>query len=136
MTTTRWGEVLARVSRDGPENLDDLLRTYDPRSTDTGAEIFPPDVGLIPFASEFRDDDTIAIGVRVREAPSEPADLAVQLGTFALERDVEVVLLSYVDYSGLERFGFRTEKISGENEAAQAVCERQIASFWSLEVII
>lgn len=89
-----------------------------------------------PFAPEFRERDTIAVGVRLREARADPAELAVQLATFGLERDVEVVVLSHADYSGLERFGFRTERISGDSEEARAACERQVAAFWNLEVII
>lgn len=136
MTNTRWGDVLTRISRDHPENLDELLRVYDPRSADPGTEIFPEDAAPLPFELQFKDETTIVVGVRVRDAPADAADLAVQLGTFALERDVEVVVLSHLDYSGLERFGFRTERISGETEAARNRCERQLASFWNLEVII
>jgi chorismate synthase len=60
----------------------------------------------------------------------------VRLSAFAIERDVEVVVLSHADYSGLERFGFRTERISGSSQAARHACERQVAGFWRLEVII
>lgn len=136
MSTTRWADILARISCNYPENLDDLLRAHDPRSTSSGMEIFPEDVAPIPFAFEFKDDDTIVVGVRITKAPLDPADLAVQLGTFALERDVEVVVLSHLDDSGLEPFGFRTERISGESEAARTRCENQLARFWNMEVII
>ena len=91
---------------------------------------------MIPFAPEFREADMVAIGVRVSPPPPDPAGLAVQLATFALERNVEVIVLSHLDYSGLERFGFRTERISGGSEAARIACEKQVAGFWNLEVII
>lgn len=136
MSTNRWEDILARVSRNEPENLDGLLTPYDPRATTPGDEIFPEHVSVVPFASEFRSDDTIAIGVRVEEPLPDPAERAVQLGAFAIERNVEVVVLSHMDYSGFERFGFRTERISGKSEAARAACERQLAGFWHLEVII
>lgn len=136
MCTTRWETVIARVTRNDPANLDDLLRPLDGRSADPGRDLFPEAVGLIPFAPEFREPDTIAVGVRVQEPRSDAADLAVQLGTFAAERNVEVVVLSHIDYSGLERFGFRTERIAGDDPAARTACERQVATFWNLEVII
>ena len=90
----------------------------------------------MPFAPEFREADAIVIGVRVREPAPDPADLAVRLAAFGLERNAEVVVLSHRDYSGLERFGFRTERISGEDDSARTECEGQVASFWNLEVII
>lgn len=136
MTVSRWSDVLARISRSQPDSLDHLLRVYDPRSAQPGADVFPDEVCQLPFAPQFKREDTVVIGVRIKAIPADPADLAAQLSTFALERDVEVIVLSDLDYSGLEQFGFRLEKISGETEAARALCERQISAFWGLEVII
>ncbi|WMT92614.1 hypothetical protein [Pelagibacterium sp. H642] len=136
MTTDRWGDILTRISANYPENLDDLLAPLDPRTAKPGDEIFPDNVGLLPFASEFKADDTVVIGVRICEPPANPAELAAQFASFALERDVEMVVLSYPDYSSLEQFGFRTERICGKSEAARRLCESQLASFWNMEVII
>lgn len=70
----------------------------------------------------------IAIGVRLRQPREDLADFAVYLSTFAIERNVEAVVLSHLDYSGLERSGFRTERISGDTPEARTACE-QLAAF-------
>ena len=38
------------------------------------------------------------------------SDRAMLLAAFAIERDVQIVVLSEADRSGLERFGFRVER--------------------------
>lgn len=85
---------------------------------------------------QFKEEGGVAVGVRLREPPEDPAGLAGQLAAFGLERGVEIVVLSYPDYSGLERFGFRTERVVGATEVECAACERHLAAFWNLEVII
>ena len=137
MPTTRWEAVLARLTRHEPLDLDDLLRPLDPRAGgERGRDHLPAGVGLTPFAPQFKEEGGVAVGVRLREPPEDPAGLAGQLAAFGLERGVEVVVLSHPDYSGLERFGFRTERVVGATEAERAACERQLAAFWNLEVII
>lgn len=137
MPDPRWDTVLARLTRHQPDDLDDLLGPLDARRAATpGADAFPAGVGLNPFAPAWRAEGTVAIGVRVRTAPADPAGLAARLAAFALEREAEVVVLSEADYSGLERFGFRTERVAGPTPEAREACERQSADFWGLEVVL
>ena len=53
----------------------------------------------------------------------------MRLAAFAIERDVEIVVLSEADCSGFERFGFRVERIAGDTPEERAACEDQIRRF-------
>lgn len=136
MNTTPWQRILGRVTRQVAEDIDDLLRPYDHRARKVGRDLFPADVDRNPFTPDFHHEDTVVIGVRITEPRDDLADLAVQLGTFALEKQADIVVLNHLDYCGLERFGFRCERITGDTVEARAACERQVAAFWNLEAVI
>jgi hypothetical protein len=136
MSQSPWTTILSRVTREEAENIDDLLRPHDPRARRMGRDLFPTGVDRVPFTPAFRRDETVVVGVRVTQPREDYADFAVQLSAFALEKDVEIVVLSHLDYAGLERFGFRCERITGETPEAREACERQVAAFWNLEVVI
>jgi hypothetical protein len=40
------------------------------------------------------------------------------------------------DYSGIERFGFRTEKVAGKTEAERDACRDQLRQFWGIELTL
>jgi len=136
MSTAHYQTLLARVTTHGAEDIDAVLRPHDRRARKAGRDLFPLGVDRVPFTPEFRDPDTVAIGVRILEPKADLAELAVSLGTFALEKGAEIVVLNHVDYCGLERFGFRCERITGGSPEAREACERQVVAFWNLEVII
>ena len=118
MSTTPWQSILGRVTMQVAEDIDDLLRVYDARTRKAGRDLFPESVDKNPFTPDFHEEDTVVIGVRITETREDVADLAVQLGTFALEKQADIVVLNYLDYCGLERFGFRCERITGETDEA------------------
>jgi hypothetical protein len=60
----------------------------------------------------------------------------LRVAAFAIERNVEIVVLSETDYSGFERFGFRIERISGHCAETRAACEDQIRRFWNLDLVL
>ena len=136
MSTLHYQTILSRVTTHVAEDIDDLLRPYDGRARRGGRDLFPAGVDRVPFTPEFRAPETVVIGVRVLEARPDLADLAVQLSTFAMEKNAEIVVLNHLDYCGLERFGFRCERITGDTPEAREACERQVAAFWNMEVII
>jgi hypothetical protein len=78
----------------------------------------------------------ICVGLRVEAPPADAADQAMRLVAFALEKDVEIVVLSHVDRSGFEQFGFRIERIGGETPAAREACEDQIRRFWNIDTVL
>jgi hypothetical protein len=125
-----------RLTRAQPEDLDRLLCGFDPRARPPGQDIAPcPGPVLLPPLKLARDD-AIAVGVALSAPVGDPADVAFRLSALAIEQDVEVIVLSMPDYCGIERFGFRTEKVAGETEAERDACRDQLRQFWGIELTL
>ncbi|TPE48849.1 hypothetical protein [Amaricoccus solimangrovi] len=136
MDHARWTEILSRIDPRDAADIDDIAAAFEPRAAVPGRDIFPEVEGCLLPRAGFRREDAVAIGLRVTEEPADVADRAMRVTAFALERDVEVVVLSHVDRSGFERFGFRVERVSGDTEEARAACEDQIRRFWSIDLVL
>ena len=133
--TTRL-DALARITPIAPQDLDALLAPFDRRAGPPGQDLAPcPTPVRLPPAPLSRAD-AVAIGVHLTAPPPDPAALAFQLCAMAAEQDVEVVILCEADYSGLERFGLRTERIAGATEAERAACRDQLCQFWGIELVL
>ena len=114
-----------------------MLAPFDPRRGEGGRDVFPLPEGVLMPQAAMRRSDTVCIGLRAAaEATGDAADRAMRLAAFAIERDVEIVVLNESDRSGLERFGFRIEQISGDTPEARAACEDQIRRFWNLDLVL
>jgi hypothetical protein len=136
MTGKNSFATVNRLTRAQPEDLDRLLCGFDPRARPPGQDIAPcPGPVLLPPLKLARDD-AIAVGVALSAPVGDPADVAFRLGALAIEQDVEVIVLSMPDYSGIERFGFRTEKVAGETEAERDACRDQLRQFWGIELTL
>jgi hypothetical protein len=136
MTGKNSFATVNRLTRAQPENLDRLLCGFDPRARPPGQDIAPcPGPVLLPPLKLARDD-AIAVGVALSAPVGDPADVAFRLSALAIEQDVEVIVLSMPDYSGIERFGFRTEKVAGETEAERDACRDQLRQFWGIELTL
>ena len=137
MDSQRWSALLSRIVPRDACNLDDLTAALDPRRAATpGQDVFPD----LPTTSHpqgaFKRADTVCVGVRVVEALDDAPDRAIRLASLAEEQDLEVVVLAHVDVTGLERFGFRIERIAGATPEARAQCERQVVEFWSIDLVL
>ena len=105
---------MSRIGPQDADDLDELLAPFDRRQGAAGHDIFPlPEGVLMPHAA-LRRSDAVCIGLRAAAVDGTVADRAMRLAAFAIERDVEITVLSETDYSGFERFGFRIERIAGE----------------------
>jgi hypothetical protein len=136
MTGKNSFTTVNRLTRAQPEDLDRLLCGFDPRARPPGQDIAPcPGPVLLPPLKLARDD-AIAVGVALSAPVGDPADVAFRLSALAIEQDVEVIVLSMPDYSGIERFGFRTEKVAGETEAERDACRDQLRQFWGIELTL
>jgi hypothetical protein len=135
MNRERWTTLLRRVTRDCAADIDDLLAEFDPRQDPVGSDVFPEIPGELMPQVALKRPDAICVGVRIATAPADPADQALRLVGFAIEKDVEIVLLAQVDQTGFEPFGFRIERIAGEGAAAEA-CERQLCRFWNIDMVL
>lgn len=131
-----WHAILGRITTAGPEDLDPLIHGRAPRPRQ--GRVLPVSAGLPPAAELWQREDAAPsyIGVRICAPMTEPAQAALRLASAAIERRVFPIILSRLDTCGLERFGFRVERIPmGDPEAAIAA-EDQLARFWSLAIII
>jgi hypothetical protein len=137
MDPKQWNAILSRIGPHDADDLDALLAPFDLRRGPAGRDVFPlPDAVLMPHAAMKRAD-AVCVGLRVpRGGAADAADRALRIAAFAIERDVEIVLLNESDRSGLERFGFRSEQIVGDTPEARAACEQQIRRFWNLDLVL
>jgi hypothetical protein len=136
MDTARWTAILSRIDPRDAADIDDIARDFDPRAAVPGRDVFPDVEGCLMPRATFKREDAVAIGLRIAAEPTDAADRAMRVTAFALEREVEVVVLSDCDRSGFERFGFRVERVTGDTEARRAACEEQIRRFWSIDLVL
>jgi hypothetical protein len=133
----RWSEVVARIVAAAPERIDDLTAPFEPSTTGTpGGEVFPVVEGVLMPQTEMARSDAVAVGFRVEAPLPDLVDRALRLAAFALEHDCEIVVLSHVEESGFERFGFRVERIVGATDEERAACDEQIRRFWNIDLVL
>ncbi|MFO1210137.1 MAG: hypothetical protein U1E40_13090 [Amaricoccus sp.] len=136
MDPTKWNATIARICPQDSDDLDDLLGGFAPQGGEAGRDLFAlPEADLMPLTA-LRRADAVCVGIRVAAGDGGAADRAMRLAAFGLERDVEIVVLSENDRSGLERFGFRVDRISGETPEERAACEDQLRRFWNLDIVM
>ncbi len=133
MHTTNWSEILPKIAPLAAIELDDVLQDFDPRLDASGRTLFPQNPYHHP--PEFVDPETTCVGIAVRAA-IDTADIAMKLASLAMEKGVTPVVFCHLEYSGLERFGFRVEKISGASDADEQACIDQLKQFWGISVMI
>ncbi len=136
MDAQRWNALLSRIVPQDAADIDDIVGPFDPRRASEGSDVFPEIPSVLMPQSGMKRRDAVCIGLRAGEMLSDAADRAVRLAAFAIERDAEIVVLAEADASGLERFGFRVERIAGDTEAARAACEDQVRRFWNIDLVL
>ncbi len=136
MSEDRRNEVILRISPHAPVSLDADLAPFDPISAEPGKALFPGTPGREISARLFAPMTSICFGVRVTAETTDIAGLAMKIGRMAYERDAVAIILSHVERSGLERFGFRVERVAGETDQERAECEQELTRFWNIVVVI
>lgn len=135
MTADDWSTIITKIVPQNAESLDDILEGFDARHASVGSCVFP-DNNWYCSQKVFRDPSTVCIGVRVDGDDIDRTDLSMKLASMALEKNVVPIIFSRGDYAGIEKFGFRVEKISGKTEAEKVMCEEQLKRFWNISVVI
>ena len=136
MSLEKWTEVITRINPRAPIQLDDVLMPLDPRSTKSGTYTFPAHVTETPVVTPFLRETTICLGARITEKTTNRLALAMKLAQMAADKDAMPIIISHVEYSGLERFGFRVERVAGETEEERAAAEQQIIDFWNILMVV
>jgi hypothetical protein len=131
-----YSKIICRITPALPSDIDDIVHASVPTHTAPGTDVFPSVMNTALRGPEQNSESPVIIGVRIKSTLEDTADLAMRLACLAMEKDVMIVILSYLDYCGLERFGFRVERVSGQTEAEQRICEDDIRSFWGVAMII
>ena len=128
-----YSSIVSRICPHEADDIDYLVASFDPRAAATGADVFPEVAAVLMPEVGFKRVDAICVGFRLATELADAPDRALRLAAMALERDVEIIVLSEIDLSGLERFGFRTERISSCR--ADAFLD-QVRRFWSLDLVL
>ena len=128
--------VLARATPQRADDVDALTAPFDPHPVPRGRTIFPALAALPAREPRFRRDDAICVGFRVAGDGADTAERAMRLAALALERDVEIVILSEDGRPGLERFGFRVERVPDATSPAREDWIEQVRRFWGLDQIL
>ena len=135
MDQGQWNALLLRIGPHDTDDLDTLLAPFDRRPDGAGRDVFPlPDAILMPEAA-LKRGDAVCVGSCGAQADATVTDRAMRVAAFAIERDVQVVVLTAADRCGFEPFGFRIERVAGDDPDARAACEDQIRRFWNLDLI-
>ncbi|MFN6951326.1 MAG: hypothetical protein ACK4NE_01860 [Albidovulum sp.] len=136
MNPEHWLAVLSRIV---PASAIDLDAGVDapPRSAGEGLSGWDP-AAPPPSPRLWDRGDTGAswIGIRVDQPLADPSALALRLAAAALERGVTPVILSSLDASGFERFGFRIERFVPGGGSDRLAWEAEMTAFWSLALVI
>ncbi len=135
MTPDHWLAVLARITPDGPVDLDAGDAPPARRGTGLGgwfSDAPPPS----PQLWDREETGASYLGVRVDAPLADPAHTALRLAAAALERGVTPVILTSLGQSGFERFGFRVERFVPGVGADRVAWEAEMTAFWSLALII
>ena len=136
MDASRWSDLLSRIVPQDADDLDGLTGPLDRRHGAVGADVFPEIKALLQPQDGFRRADMVAVGLRVTARLTDACDRAMRLAAFAAEQDVEIIVLAHVDVTGLERFGFRIERVAGATAEERASCEQQIRAFWAIDLVL
>ena len=136
MNTDHWTRVMGLITPAAPVDLDDVLEPLDPRRAKAGTTRFPEDIPDVALPVGFANGDTVCFGARITKDTPDRIRLAMNLAQMAAEKGAEPIILSHVGTCGLERFGFRVERIAGDSEEARATAEAQAIRFWNIVLVI
>ncbi len=135
MAENNWYKIVNTFTPEVPVDLDDVI--LRDRATRQFGKVLFPDMDLLPSTAlwEREVEDHTYIGVRIVEPSKSPYTVARLLAAAAIERNVVPIILSRVDYCGLEQFGFRIERIPDEETAARTA-EEEVGKFWNFAIVI
>ena len=135
MNMQDYATIMSRITPHRADDVDDLTLRFDRCATARGGDFFPA-LGSVPSPEpRFKREDAICVGFRMAGEPDDAAERAARLAAMALERDVEVIILSEDGFAGLERFGFRVERIPPSAGEPRHDWIDQVRRFWGLDLV-
>jgi len=139
MSEQFWLDVIARISATEPVDLDASVLWAGAKTED--APTFRQarqNTNITPSAWlwDTKEPEQSYIGIRVDERPADCSRPALRLAVAALERGVVPIIITTLAYSGFERFGFRVERIMGDNAVERQRLRDEIRQFWNIALVI
>jgi hypothetical protein len=128
--------IVSRITPRQADDIDSLLSQFGGRNRLPGQDLFPELAAVLPPEPRFKRADSICVGYRAVGPLADAPDRAARLASLALERDVEVIVLSEADVSGLEQFGFRVERIPPDDTLNRDAWIDQVRRFWGLDLVL
>ena len=136
MSQMDWTKVVAEITPLEPTDLDAVIDAIKPTEGAPSGLRFPREAADYAIASVFNEETTVCFGARITKDTPNKMALAMTLAQMAAEKGAFPVILSHMDYCGLEQFGFRVERVAGKDAAEIAACEAQICAFWNIVMVI
>ncbi|SIO57190.1 hypothetical protein SAMN05444722_3695 [Rhodovulum sp. ES.010] len=133
-----WSAIVGRITPARPVELDAVIRgDAAPRPRGAMLAPAPAPAPAVPVSAALwrQEDETLSrIGIRITAPLDDPARAALHLASAVIERRVIPIILSRLDHSGFERFGFRVERVP--DGAGAAAVEAELRKFWNLAIIV
>ena len=112
----RWLAVLSRITPFVPDDLDAVIMPDSPTAAAPDG-VFLASIAPAPTPSsrlwDRVENEQSYLGIRLTAPHPNAAEAAIRLASAALERGIVPIILSRIDTSGFERFGFRVERVTG-----------------------
>ena len=131
MLMPEYAAMMSRITPHCADDVDDLTARFDHRAATRGKDVFPALEGAPLPQPNFKRGDAICVGFRVAGELPDAAERAMRLAALALERDVEIIILSEDGLAGFERFGFRVERVPASGQRDDWT--QQVRRFWGLD---
>lgn len=136
MKKKEWFEIISRVTMDEPLFMEEGNGKPVKPSVSLSSDPFLATQSLPTEIFSRTEPGTIAFGIRVSK-PIESVDAVVlHLASLACERDVYPLIISMIDISGFEQFGFRVERISASNNAEADIQLEELKKFWNIALVV
>ncbi|WP_428672446.1 hypothetical protein [Roseibium sp.] len=126
-----WCTVMSRCTASQVIDIDPVLSRFDPATTPMRGKAVLPDTTAIPPRQETSiQRQTVAVLIDAQ--PDKGPALAARLAAFAIEKNCDVVIVTSEDICGFEAYGFRTERVTSNEDD---ILIAQLKSLWGIEIV-
>ncbi|MEE9426973.1 MAG: hypothetical protein V3V25_02380 [Paracoccaceae bacterium] len=139
MNIDNWLKISSRINARKPVDIDsEIFDVAPPEAKGSCLEQNYPKDWLPPSLVNWKleEEDRVSIGIKITERLENFDLVATRLVAMATERAITPIILSTIAPSGLERFGFRVERLAGKTQAQQDACEAELKQFWDIAIVI
>lgn len=131
MSASDFHAILAAITRQAPLDLDEPARDGAPCIS-----LDAPDLPPVAALWSRQEGGNATIGVLVLRPLDDASAIALRLAAAAIERAITPIILTALDRSGFEGFGFRVERLSSSDRDTSAAEIAEIAAFWDMSIVI